>query len=171
MGGPLESAAGVTGERDLDRLISGMRPELRSGRFVFVTVPEPPGGVPAAPGSANAVAWVREDEGTTLVLDQREAERLGLTYDLVAAMITLRVHSALDAVGLTAAVAGALADAGISCNVLAGYFHDHLFVPVEQGERAMAVLRALAGAGATATPGSTGRRGEGPVEPSPSTSA
>lgn len=99
------------------------------------------------PDDVQPLAWVREDEGTTYLLDREDADRLGLVYEFVAAMITLRVHSALDAVGLTAAVAGALADASISCNVIAGYFHDHLLVPASDGERAVDVLRTLTASG------------------------
>lgn len=116
-----------------------MRPELRPGRFVFVTVQR-------VPDDAAPVAWVREDEGVTLVLAQHEADRLGLPYEFVAAMITLRVHSSLDAVGLTALVSGTLAGSSISCNVLAGYFHDHIFVAVEHGQKALQLLRDLSAA-------------------------
>lgn len=129
----------TVGERDLTTLLRHMQPELRPGRFVFVTVPRLPDGV-------EPVASVREDEGLSLVLDQADADRLGLDYEYVAAMITLRVHSALAAVGLTAAVAGELAAAGISCNVVAGHHHDHLFVPAEHGTRAAELLAALADA-------------------------
>lgn len=125
------------GERDLQVLIRSMQPDLQPGRFVFVTCGEVPEG-------AEPLAWVREDEGVTVVLGQEAADRLGLPYDFVAAMITLRVHSSLAAVGLTAAVARALADAGISCNVIAGYHHDHLFVPHDDGLRATQLLRDLA---------------------------
>lgn len=124
------------GPRDLAALLREMRPERRPGRFVFVTVPAEMDGV-------EAVASVWEDEGLSLVLDQAEADRRGLAYEFVAAKITLTVHSALDAVGLTAAVAAALADAGISCNVVAGHFHDHLFVPVERADEALSLLTAL----------------------------
>lgn len=124
------------GERDLDVLLATLRPRRRPGRFVFVTVPDD-----ADRGSA--VAWVREDEGTTLVLRQSDADRRGLGYDVVTAMITLGAHSALDAVGLTAAVAGALAAEGIACNVVAGYHHDHLFVPADRAEEALELLEAL----------------------------
>jgi hypothetical protein len=68
----------------------------------------------------------------------------GFSFDYVAAWITLNVHSALEAVGLTAAFATALGQAGISCNVIAGYYHDHLFVGQADAERAMHVLRDLA---------------------------
>jgi hypothetical protein len=131
----------MSGERDLQVLIRGMRPDLRLGRFVFVTGPEVPEGV-------DPVAWVREDEGVTVILDQEQAEAHGLEFDFVAAMITLRVHSSLAAVGLTAAVSSALAGAGISCNVVSGFHHDHLFVPHAQGRRAARLLSDLAAASA-----------------------
>ena len=79
-----------------------------------------------------------------MILERQQAERLGLGFDYVAAWITLTVHSALDAVGLTAAFASALGDAGISCNVVAGYYHDHLFVGRADAQRAMDVLHKLA---------------------------
>jgi uncharacterized protein len=137
MSGSAASRPPPAGERDLGRLLRTMDPELQPGSYVFTTVPE----VPAA---AEPVVLVREPEGITLVLPREQADRLGLTYAYVAAMVTLRVHSALDAVGLTAAVAGALAGAGLSCNVVAGYHHDHLFVPVADGELAVELLRRLA---------------------------
>ncbi|MFH8631905.1 ACT domain-containing protein [Streptomyces lydicus] len=128
----------MTGERDLQVLLRGMRPELHQGRYVFTSVS---GAIP--PGLAPVVT-VAEPEGLTLVLRQEEADRTGLAYDYLAAWITLRVHSALDAVGLTAAVATALADAGLSCNVVAGFHHDHLFVPHEAAEEALRHLGELA---------------------------
>lgn len=125
-------------ERDLAKLLRNMRPELHPGRYVFTTVAgEPPAGL-------RPVATVAEAEGLTLVLAKGEADAAGLGYEYEAAWITLRVHSALDAVGLTAAIAGALAEAGLSCNVVAGFHHDHLFVPYERAAEAMAVLEALA---------------------------
>ena len=75
-----------------------------------------------------------------MVVERDVADGAGLEYDFVAAMITLGVGSRLHAVGLTAAVSSALADAGISCNVVAGHFHDHLFVPVERAEEALELL-------------------------------
>ncbi|ARP68607.1 acetyltransferase [Streptomyces pluripotens] len=129
----------MTGETDLHRLLSGMRPELNPGRYVF-TVAE--GGLPSG---LTPVVMVAEQEGLTLVVPQAEADAAGMAYDYVAGWITLRVHSALDAVGLTAEVSRALADAGLSCNVVAGFHHDHLFVPYEHAARAVDVLRRLAG--------------------------
>jgi uncharacterized protein len=125
----------MDGERDLDRLLATMEPELQPGRYVFTTVGE-------VPVDCDPVVLVREAEGTTLVVEQEQADGLRLSYHHVAAMISLRVHSALDAVGLTAAVAAVLAEAGMSCNVVAGYHHDHLFVPYERGAEAVQLLRA-----------------------------
>ncbi|GGZ07867.1 ACT domain-containing protein [Streptomyces nitrosporeus] len=129
----------MTGERDLRTLLRGMRPELNPGRYVFTTLPD--GGTP--PG-VDPVVTVAEREGLTLVLPESQAVRAGLAHDFVAAWITLRVHSALDAVGLTAAVSLALTDAGMGCNMVAGYHHDHLFVPHGRGAEAVRVLEALA---------------------------
>jgi hypothetical protein len=129
----------VAAERDLSRLLATMEPVVRPGEWVFVSLP---------PGQAvKSAATVVEDEGTTHVVARSDADEYGFTYEFVAAWITLQVHSALDAVGLTAAVAVALAGAGISCNVLAGFHHDHLLVPADRADDAMAVLRGLAAGG------------------------
>ena len=128
----------MSGERDLRKLLSGMRPELNPGRYVFTTVDGvlPPGVTP--------VVTVAEREGLTVVALREEADSAGLAYGYVAGWITLRVHSALEAVGLTAAVAQELAAIGLSCNVIAGYHHDHLFVPYERAQEAVTALAALA---------------------------
>ncbi|MFF8726993.1 ACT domain-containing protein [Streptomyces sp. NPDC015171] len=130
----------MTGETDLPTLLSGMRPELNPGRYVF-TMAE--GGVPSG---VTPVVTVAEREGLTLVVPQSDADAAGMGYDYVAGWITLNVHSALDAIGLTAVVARALADADLSCNVVAGFHHDHLFVPHERAEQALEILRQLADA-------------------------
>lgn len=124
-------------ETDLAALLRGLSPRLNPGTFVYTCVP---GGVP---DGASPVVTVREDEGLTLVLPQGDADRLGLAYDFEAAWITLRVHSALGAVGLTAAVSAVLTAAGISCNVVAGFTHDHLFVPVDRADDALAAVASL----------------------------
>ncbi|MEU1180112.1 ACT domain-containing protein [Streptomyces sp. NPDC005820] len=128
----------MAGESDLRKLLSGMRPELNAGRYVFTTVV---GGVPSG---VVPVVTVAEQEGLTLVVPLEEADAAGLAYDYVAGWITLRVHSALEAVGLTAAISRELADAGLSCNVVAGFHHDHLFVPYEHADRTVALLEDLA---------------------------
>jgi hypothetical protein len=122
-------------ESDLARLLAGMKPELRPGTYLFCTRAD--GAVPA--GLA-PLATFREAEGVTLVVRREEAERCGLGGTFECAWITLTVHSDLAAVGFLAAVAGALARAGIPCNAIAAFHHDHLFVPVAMAERAMTVL-------------------------------
>lgn len=128
------------GERDLAVLVREMDPVVRPGVFAVATVD----GYAALAGVAPA-ATVHEDEGLTVVLPLDTAHALQLDVAFEAAWITLRIHSALDAVGLTAAFSAALAEAGISCNVLAGRFHDHLLVPVDRRDEALAALRELAG--------------------------
>jgi len=129
----------MTGETNLHKLLRSMRPELHTGEYVFCTfetVDQPTG--------IEAVGWFHEQEGWTAILARPRADELALPYSFVSAWITLTVHSALDAVGLTAAVSQALAGAGISCNVVAAYYHDHLFVPANDGQRAVAILENLA---------------------------
>lgn len=127
----------MTGETDLKTILTSMHPVLREGDYVYALWPH------GKPLEGDIEAAVREAEGLTVVLRRAEADRLGLSYDFVAAWITLQVHSALEAVGLTAAVSTALTAAGISCNVLAGFHHDHLLVPSEDAERALDVLDLL----------------------------
>jgi hypothetical protein len=91
-----------------------------------------------------AAATVDEgEEGVTYVVRREVADREGWSYDFVGAWLTMRVHSALDAVGMTAAMSAALTEAGISCNVLAGFHHDHLLVPDDRADEAIAVLEGL----------------------------
>jgi len=128
----------MPGETDLTTLLASLHPVVRDGDYVYALWPH------GRPVEGSIEAAVREAEGLTVVLRRDEADRLGLSYDFVAAWITLQVHSALEAVGLTAAVSAALTHAGISCNVLAGFHHDHLLVPAADAARAMDVLRLLA---------------------------
>jgi hypothetical protein len=129
----------MAGETTLTTLIRTMSPQLNPGEYVFCTLAD----AAHLEGSAPLGSF-REREGLTVILERGEADRLGLSYDYSAAWITLEVHSSLSAVGLTATFAGALAQAGVSCNVVAGYFHDHLFVASKDAERALSTLRALA---------------------------
>ena len=117
-----------------------LRPSLYPEPYVFAQVPEMPAGISGAPGP---FAVIREDEGITLVLAQAQADRLGLPYGYMAARITLTIGSDLAAIGLTAEVSRVLAQAGISCNVIAGLAHDHLFVDVEHGPEALRLLERL----------------------------
>lgn len=128
----------MSGETDLKTLLESLHPVARDGEYVYALWPH------GRPLEGGIEAAVREAEGLTVVLHRDEADSLGLSYDFVATWITLQVHSALEAVGLTAAVSAALTHAGISCNVLAGFHHDHLLVPSADAGRAMDVLRLLA---------------------------
>ncbi len=130
----------MTGESDLRKLLSGMRPELNEGHYVFCTIP----ATAPVPAGITPVATVLEPEGLTLVLRREDADATGLAYDYTAGWITLRVHSALDAVGLTAAFATELGAHGLSCNVIAGYHHDHLFVAADRAAEAVTLIEALA---------------------------
>ncbi|NWC96567.1 MULTISPECIES: ACT domain-containing protein [unclassified Pseudomonas] len=129
----------MAGETALATLLRSMSPQLNDGDYVFCTLAD---GL--IPEGCEVIGSFREQEGLTLIVERQQAERAGLAFDYVAAWITLNVHSALEAVGLTAAFATALGTAGISCNVIAGYYHDHLFVGRADAERAMTVLRQLA---------------------------
>jgi hypothetical protein len=97
----------------------------------------------SVPAELTVAATIAEDEGTTTVLSVTDAQRLGVHPEFVAAWLTVDVPSALDSVGLTAVLATALAAENIPCNVLAGYHHDHLLVPSDRADRAVAVLEAL----------------------------
>lgn len=124
-------------ETDLARMLASLDVERRPGRFAFVSGHHPV----LAQGAA---AMIQESEGTTLVVTVDEAREAGIDVEFEAAWLTLTVFSALEAVGLTAAFSAVLAAAGIPCNVLAGYHHDHLLVPVDRADEAVTVLRALA---------------------------
>ncbi|MDG4647694.1 ACT domain-containing protein [Roseibacterium sp. SDUM158017] len=126
--------------RDRAAMIRGMAPVRRAGAYVFCTVPR----AQAAAAADAAIATFAEDEGLSVILPRERAEALGQDAALPMACITLSVHSALDGVGLTAAVAGALADAGIPCNMVAAFHHDHAFVPEARAEEALSLLKALA---------------------------
>jgi hypothetical protein len=129
----------MAGETSLQTLIRSMSPDLNDGDYVFCSVANA-----GALNGVEALGSFREREGLTVILERQQAEALGLTFDYVAAWITLNVHSALEAVGLTAAFASALGQAGISCNVIAGFYHDHLFVGKDDAHKALSVLRQLA---------------------------
>ena len=131
--------------RDRGAMIRGMAPVLDPDAWHFVTVTD----VSVIAGTSPLATFV-EDEGLSLILSQEDATAAGLPTDMPMARITLSVHSALDGVGLTAAVAGALADHAIPCNMVAAFHHDHAFVPLADAPRALAILTALAEAEGTA---------------------
>ncbi|PQV44112.1 ACT domain-containing protein [Paraburkholderia sp. BL21I4N1] len=123
---------------DLEQLLASMQPKLNEGAYVFSSVPADRDVSRLAP-----LATFREREGMTLIIDEPTALREELPVLYRAAWITLTVHSDLQAVGLTAAVAEALTKASISCNVVAAAFHDHIFVPFERAADALAQLTGL----------------------------
>ncbi len=128
----------MSGETNLSILLQSLQPQLHKGVYVFCTIPE------HHPIPVDKVLFFfREEEGTSLILTQENAESLSIPYSYAAAWISLQVHSSLEAVGLTAAFSHALTQAGISCNVVAGYYHDHIFVAYSQANAAMEVLNAL----------------------------
>lgn len=114
-----------------------MQPVRQAGVYAFAALPPR-----SDPSALDPVATLREAEGITVIVEETRARQAGLDILFRAAWITLTVPSDLQAVGLTAAFAGLLADAGIACNVVAGAFHDHIFVPVESSDAAMAALLA-----------------------------
>jgi hypothetical protein len=122
---------------DLRRLLREMRPRAHEGTYAFCLLPE------GARLPSSAVFMFREREGVSVVLPTTEARALGLTVVAEASWITLEVYSSLEAVGLTAAVARVLSEVGIPCNMVAALHHDHLFVPVERGQDALAALERL----------------------------
>jgi hypothetical protein len=125
----------MSGELDLAKLLAGMHPEQRPGEYVFCTVP-------TIPADIDALCVFREREGWTLILSRAEADRLQLAYHVSWAWIEMTIHSSLEAVGFMAAMAQALAAAGVSCNAVSAFYHDHLFVQYEKAELALAALKA-----------------------------
>ncbi|MES1217737.1 MAG: ACT domain-containing protein [Bacteroidota bacterium] len=115
-----------------------MTPRLNDGEFVFCSVDET-----YQINAADILGSFREKEGLTMILSKEIADRHQLEYSFIACWITLTVHSSLEAVGLTAAFSKALSEKGISCNVVAAFFHDHIFVPAKDADKAMETLRRL----------------------------
>ena len=128
----------MPGETHLPHLLATMQPVLNPGQYVYCTAPAAV-SIPAD----MILGSFREAEGLTLIMPREAADAHGLAYEYVAAWLTLKVHSSLAALGLTAAVAAALTQENISCNVVAAYCHDHVFVAQADAERALAALQAL----------------------------
>ena len=128
----------MTGEKDLDKLLKMMKPKHNFGDYVFCVVDNLENI-----DLKDIVLIFKEPEGNTIIIEKDLADSLNLQYSFIAAWITLTVHSSLEAVGLTAAFSSALARAGISCNVVAGYYHDHIFVDKKDITKAMEILNKL----------------------------
>jgi hypothetical protein len=128
----------MPGESDLNVILKTLKPFLHEGEYVFCQVPD------QYPVDLNdIISYFKEGEGVTIILSKTTADQFKLPYSFVSAWITLRVQSSLESVGLTAAFSNALAAAGISCNVVAAYFHDHIFVDLKDAQKSIEVLEAF----------------------------
>ena len=128
----------MSGEKNMNKLVNEMSPKLNDGDYVFVTQKNLDNI-----DRKDTVCEFKEDEGTTIIIEQKKADHLNLHYQFIASWITLTIHSSLESVGLTAAFSNELAKYNISCNVIAGYYHDHIFVNKEDTNKAMEVLTSL----------------------------
>lgn len=128
----------MSGEKDLQILLKSMKPVHKPGEFVFCKVEN------LENLNLNEIDMIfREEEAVTLILKKETAEKLNLDFSVVMSWITLSVHSSLEAVGLTAAFSKALSEHEISCNVVAAYYHDHIFINKDDTEKAMAILNSF----------------------------
>lgn len=125
----------MEGESNLDKLIRTLNPKHNPGDFVFCVIDDL-----SRLNLSEVVMYFKEDEGDTVIIKKELADRLSLQYSFIAAWITLTVHSSLAAVGLTSAFSSALSARGISCNVVAAFCHDHIFVDKKDKNAAMDVL-------------------------------
>jgi hypothetical protein len=130
----------LTGLTDLQELLTQMSPELGDGEYVFASFP---GAVYGDLRALRPLASIQEEEGLSLVIPREVAENAQIPCEIILRKISLRVHSSLEAVGLTAAISQKLTSANISANVIAGHFHDHIFVPAENADEALRVLKLL----------------------------
>ncbi len=131
----------MTGETDLDAMLATLEVVRRPGTFVYVELADP-AGITVGDG---VEAVLNDGDSFTVVASTDAAERHGWDAEFPAAWLTLTVHSSLEAVGLTAAFAASLGEAAIPCNVIAGFRHDHILVPVDQADTAIAQLATLRG--------------------------
>ncbi len=131
----------MTGERELEKLLKSLSPELLIGDYVYCTFP---GAQYGDYSQLEPIAVISESEGLTLIVPKPKADERNISYESVFRGITLNIHSSLDSIGLTAAFSTKLTEQGISANVIAGYYHDHIFVQSEFAEKAIEALNELA---------------------------
>lgn len=129
----------MSGEMNLDKMLENLNPVLNEGEYVFHTQKAGHEKLEYKP-----IASFREQEGLSIVIPKEVADSNSIAYESTFAWITLQVHSSLDAVGLTAACSNALAKEGISCNMIAAYYHDHIFVNIKDAQKAMETLLSIA---------------------------
>lgn len=129
----------MPGEIDLDKILESLNPELSEEEYIFCT-------------SKNKIAKLRglepwaiieEQEGTTYILERRKAESNKIDFESVFKRITITVYSSLNSVGLTAVISRWLSECGISANFVSGYYHDHVFVPIDRAEEAERIIMAI----------------------------
>jgi len=128
----------MSGEKNLIKLIKEMKPVLNAGEYVFTSVTDID-----TISRSETIFEFKEKEGITIILEKSKADELNLSYQFIASWVTLKIHSSLEAVGLTAAFSSELAKHNISCNVIAGYYHDHIFVDKKDGEETTKLLTAF----------------------------
>jgi len=129
----------MSGITDLELLLQSLSPLLHKPEYVYCSVDGEIGDYL----HLDPVATFREKEGLTLIITRDAAAAAGLRYDGVFRLLTLQIHSSLHAVGLTARVAAVLAENGVSANMIAACFHDHILVPADKAELACAAIRGL----------------------------
>ncbi|MDN3666163.1 ACT domain-containing protein [Algibacter miyuki] len=125
----------MNGQKNLAELIKNMTPKLNDGVYVFVSLKDE-----TLVDRKDTIAEFKEAEGITVIIEKEKADLLQLDYNYEASWITLQIHSSLEAVGLTAVFSTALAKYNISCNVVAGYYHDHIFVDTKDAQKAIQAL-------------------------------
>lgn len=130
----------MSGILELDVLLKNMHPHLSDEEYVFCTIQS--SNIESI-RTLNPICTFKEDEGLTVVLEKASALKANLQFHEVFKKITLQVHSSLESVGLTAAVSNALASKDISANIIAAYYHDHIFVPSGKSEIALNVLKSF----------------------------
>lgn len=130
----------MPGETNLPQILKTLSPELNPGEYIFHSTNDP-----SQFDQKDVICLFKEKEGVTVIISKEFADQKKIPYKFIASWITLNVHSSLEAVGLTAAFSAALAKENISANVIAGYYHDHIFVAKEDAEKAMKVLLKLTG--------------------------
>tara|TARA_R110002033_G_C3894823_1_gene239236 strand:+ start:2599 stop:2991 length:393 start_codon:yes stop_codon:yes gene_type:complete len=128
----------MNGEKNLEMLLKSMKPKHNLGEFVFCKTENLD-----QLNLSQIIMTFKEEESTTIITKKEVADQLNLDYSFIACWITLTVHSSLEAVGLTAAFSSALSENGISCNVVAAYYHDHIFVDKKDTDKAMEILNAF----------------------------
>jgi hypothetical protein len=133
------------GEEDLLKLCATLRPVMAPAVYVYCSFPDF-----LVPAGLSTLCTIVELEGVTAIVERTLAERLGLSYTYEARLITLSVHSSLEAVGFIAVISNKLAQAKIPCNVIAGYYHDHVLVPVDRADEAMVRLQEIAASASAA---------------------